>query len=178
MKPVKGWEGLYNVTEDGQISSVPRNGTRRGGRTLSHSTDSYGYSVVKFRNKNKVLTKKVHRIVAEAFLPNPENKPQVNHEDGDKKNNHISNLRWVTASENIRHAKDNGLQCECPNRVSVQQYTLDGEYVAEYESLKAAGEATHTSWTGISAVIRGKRKSAGGYYWERSTTIPSGSTLK
>ena len=162
---IKNWEGLYTVEKDGTIKSVPRNGTKRNGKTLSHSTDSYGYSVVKFRNKTKITTKKVHRIVAETYIPNPENKPQVNHKDGNKKNNHVSNLEWVTASENILHAKTIGLQMECPNRKKVAQITNSGKVLAVFNSLKEAQEKTGIGWTGISAVTRGVRKTAGGYYW-------------
>lgn len=165
-KDIRGFEGIYQVNEEGIIISTARNGNGHKQHTMAHSTDSYGYAVVKLRDKNKVITKKVHRLVAEAFLTNEENKPQVNHKDGNKQNNNLSNLEWVTASENIRHAKENGFQCECNNRKRVEQLTLNGESVATFNSLKAAEEATGIGWTGISAVIRNKRKSAGGYYWK------------
>ena len=159
----------YYVTKEGTVHSVPRNGTRKGGHTLSQSKDSDGYCVVKLRDKQKVVTGKVHRLVAKAFLPNPLNKPQVNHKDGDKTNNHVDNLEWVTASENVRHAKATGLQCECPNRQAVFQIQA-GQIIAEYPSLKAAEIATGIKWQGISHCIRGVRNTAGGYQWKRATT--------
>ena len=171
-KPVNEWEGLYEVNENGEVKSIPRNGTKRKGKTLSHSTDSYGYEVVKMRNKDKVKTMKVHRLVAEVFIPNPHNKPQVNHKNGDKTDNTVGNLEWVTASENIRHAKDLGLQCECPNRQAVEQLTKHGKKIAVYKSLRQAEELTGIGWTGISAVTRGVRKSAGGYIWRRCNDYP------
>jgi hypothetical protein len=164
--PVKHWEELYEVSKDAVIKSIPRYGTRREGTILSHSTDSDGYNVVKFRNKSIVKTMKVHRLVATTFIPNPDNKPQVNHKDGNKKNNNVSNLEWVTASENIRHAKTMGLQCECPNRQRVEQLE-DGLVINVFPSLKEAEKQTGIGWTGISAVTRGIRKTAGGYYWRR-----------
>lgn len=167
-KDVVGWEGLYQVDESGTIMSKARNGNGYKAHTMSKSTDSDGYQVVKARNGTRVYTLKVHRIVATAFLPNPDNKPQVNHKDGDKQNNNVSNLEWVTASENIRHAKALGLQCACPNRVRVAQYDAKtSNLIGVYPSLRAAEEKTGVGWTGISAVIRGQRKTAGGYYWGR-----------
>lgn len=162
---IPSWNGLYEAHPTGLIRSVPRNGTRRQHHIMAQSTDSYGYKVCKLRNGSKVITAKVHRLIAETFIPNPENKPQVNHKDGDKANNHHTNIEWVTASENIRHAKTLGLQCACPNRKQVQQLSKDGQLIATYQSLRAAEEATGIGWTGISANIRGKRKSAGGYIW-------------
>lgn len=164
-KNVKGWEGLYTVNEKGVIKSTARNGNGFKEHIMTQSTDSYGYKVVKMRNKNKVCTLKVHRIVATAFLPNPDNKPQVNHKDGNKTNNNVTNLEWVTASENIKHAKILGLQQECPNRIKVCKVSLTGEYLATYKSLKEAGAMNNICWTGISAVLRGKRKTAGGFKW-------------
>lgn len=167
-KAVVGWEGLYEVNEEGIIKSTPRNGNGYKARVLSQNKDSDGYLVCKMRNGSKVRTTKVHRAVAQAFLQNPENKPQVNHKDGDKTNNHVSNLEWVTPSENILHAKRMGFQIECPNRVRVEQRSLDNsKTIAVYPSLKEAEKQTGIGWTGISAVIRGLRKNAGGYFWRR-----------
>lgn len=165
-KAVKGFEGLYEVSDSGQIRSLPRNGTKRGGRIMAQSTDKDGYKLSKLRFKTKVVTAKVHRVVAQAFIPNPENKPQVNHKDGNKENNDVSNLEWVTNSENIRHAKKLGLQRECPNRQKVEQWK-DGKLIAVYNSLKEAQQITGIGWTGISGVTRGTRKTAGGYNWKR-----------
>lgn len=165
-KQVKKFKGLYEVNEMGQIRSVQRNGTKKGGRIMAQSNDKNGYKLSKLRFKDKVVTAKVHRVVAEAFIPNPYNKPQVNHKDGNKANNCVENLEWVTQSENIRHAKKLGLQCECPNRQKVEQWK-NGNLIAKYNSLKEAEIATGIGWTGISAVIRGKRHTAGGYNWKR-----------
>ena len=70
-KQVKNFEGLYEVNEMGQIRSVQRNGTKRGGRIMAQSNDKNGYKLSKLRFKDKVVTAKVHRVVAEAFIPNP-----------------------------------------------------------------------------------------------------------
>lgn len=166
-KDIPSWRGLYQAHPEGYIRSVPRNGTRRKPHIMAISVDAYGYGVCKLRNKDKVVSAKVHRLIAETFVPNPDNKPQVNHKDGNKLNNHYTNLDWVTPSENILHAKRLGLQQDCHNRQPVQQLTLEGEVVATYPSLKEAEVQTGIHWTGISAVTRGKRKTAGGYKWRR-----------
>ena len=167
-KQVVNWEGLYEVNETGIVRSTPRNGNGFKSHIMSQSVDSDGYLVFKARNGLKVRTLKVHRVVAQAFIPNPDHKPQVNHKDGNKQNPDMHNLEWVTASENIKHAKANGLQQDCSNRVKVTQIDRDTlQSIAVFQSLKEAEQITQIGWTGISAVLRGKRKSAGGYYWER-----------
>ena len=79
------------------------------GRTLKPATDKKGYLRVAFKQLGKHTTFKVHRLVAQLFVNNDFNKPMVNHKDGNKKNNNFENLEWVTNSENIQHAFDNGL---------------------------------------------------------------------
>lgn len=94
--PVKGYEGLYSITEDGCVM--------RNGRIRVVSVGNAGYSLINLSKNNKCKTLKVHRLVAEAFIPNPDNKPQVNHIDEDKLNNKVSNLEWVTCQENGQHS--------------------------------------------------------------------------
>lgn len=101
-KPIVGFEGLYEVAPCGAI----RNAKTK--RWLSPSTKDDGYTSVKLYKCNKGYQKSVHRVVAEAYIPNPENKPQVNHKDLDKKNNEVTNLEWVTQAENQSHAIRNG----------------------------------------------------------------------
>lgn len=104
---VVGYKGLYTVREDGYIHSLKRFACKGG--PVRQWVSKLGYPVVYLCRGNKAKTVKVHRIVAMAFIPNPSNKPQVNHKDGDKLNYSIPNLEWVTAKENIRHAHENGL---------------------------------------------------------------------
>lgn len=115
-KPVKGYEGLYEVSNLGRVRSLDRvvkysTGATRlhKGRIMKTPSSRSGYPHTVLRKNKKGRTTCVHRMVAEAFLPNPEDKRAVNHIDGVKHNNHLSNLEWVTFQENSRHAWKMGL---------------------------------------------------------------------
>lgn len=86
----------YNISEDGVLTN------RKGHEIKAYLKQGYKYAVIRYRGTN--VNKAIHRIVAEAFIPNPDGKPQVNHKDGNKLNNTVSNLEWVTAKENTRHS--------------------------------------------------------------------------
>lgn len=107
-KDVIGYEGLYQVSNLGRIKSLPRNGTVKN--TIILRTDGKLYDVVRLRKNDIPKPFLVHRLVAIAFIPNHENKPCVNHIDGIKHNNMLSNLEWVTRSENEKHAHVTGLK--------------------------------------------------------------------
>lgn len=116
-KDVAGYEGLYYVTDAGQVFSYtrevynPATGKTyiRTGCELSQETTKNGYKRVIVSKDGKARKLSVHRLVAKAFVLNPEGKSQVNHKDGDKTNNFAWNLEWATASENTQHAFDTGL---------------------------------------------------------------------
>lgn len=108
----------------------------------------------------------IHRLMAKTFLPGPE-KPHVNHIDGNKRNNAITNLEWATSSENSQHAVDTGLIDITISCKEVHQYTLSGKYITSYPSDVAAQEATGIAKQNISKCTLGKRPNAGGYQWRR-----------
>lgn len=115
-KNIKVYEGLYRVSSDGEILSLSRivsnnNGFRKTPeRLLKQSTHSNGYLVVTLCKENVKKKKRVHRLVALAFKKNPKNLKEVNHIDGDKKNNYYNNLEWCTRSENVKHCYKIGLR--------------------------------------------------------------------
>lgn len=114
---VVGYEGHYKVSDRGRVRSLDRIIKDKVGRTkfyegqeLSQFIDKSGYPMCTLWRDSNGKNKTVHRIVAGAFIPNPNNKPQVNHKDGNKENNHVDNLEWVTNSENDLHAFEIGLR--------------------------------------------------------------------
>ena len=114
-KDIKDYEGLYQISNYGNVKSLPKERRNRRGvyiqkeKLLSLTNTSTGYKKVELVKDGKRKGFKVHRLVAQAFIPNPDEKPQVNHIDGDKTNNYVDNLEWVTASENSIHAYNTGL---------------------------------------------------------------------
>lgn len=99
--PIPGYENLYEVSSLGRISNY-----RKIMKTYSINS---GYQCVKLYKDGKKKAALVHRLIATSFIPNPDNKPMVNHIDGNKLNNHVDNLEWVTCQENLKHARDTGL---------------------------------------------------------------------
>lgn len=155
-KDIKGYEGLYQVSNMGEVRRVGRN------KPLYKSLRNY-YGVKLSKNNIKKYFN-IHKLVAETFIPNLSNKEQVNHIDGNKLNNNVENLEWVTPSENTKHAYINRLSK--PTKISpVLQYDLQGNFIREYSSIKEARENVPNT-AQISGVCCGHRKTAGGYIWK------------
>lgn len=161
----------YKINNLGQVFSnykyktaIPCNTWREVKPVLDKGT---GYYLVTLVNNGVRKNQYIHRLLAQNFIPNSLNKPQVNHIDGNKQNNALSNLEWVTAKENSRHAVDIGLCDERRKKqeVAIIQYDLQGNTVAEHVSIHEAGRTTGIAWQNISKVVRGIRKTAGGYHW-------------
>lgn len=137
-------------------------------RPVQHVLDkSIGYFIVTLVNESERKNQFIHRLLAQYFLPNPNNKPQINHIDGNKQNNCLSNLEWVTAKENAQHAVQTGL-CDArtlAQSVAVLQETIEGQLVSRHTSLHEAGRTTGIAWQNISKVVRGIRPRAGGFVW-------------
>ena len=169
-KPVVGYEGLYEVSNTGIVKSLDRMKNRKHTieRDLKPSTNKRYKEVKLYKNGTK-RSIKVHRIVAQAFVPNPYGKPQVNHIDGNKDNNNADNLEWCTQAENNRHAIDNKLQD--PNKMieatrkKVVQLSLQGDVVKVWASLTQAATSLGLQVANISHCCKGRIKQTGGYKW-------------
>lgn len=241
---VKGYEGLYEVSDTGQVRSIPRKCLHKNGKVTLNvgkvlaqtSNKNTRYMICSVWRNNKAKHYYVHRLVAEAFISNPDNLAEVNHIDGDRQNNHLSNLEWVTRKGNVRHAIDTGLRkyqnrytedtfvnmlqeviqgtsylslsqkydykvpflstklrkiakkygleqelnqallaqkvrrnkqaATKQKRLRVAQYTLDGEHIATYDSLKEASRAIDIASGAISNAVSGRTKTCGGFLWK------------
>lgn len=178
-KDVKDYEGIYQVSNLGRVKVLPRK--RKNGikgsyiqkEKLMKPFISRRYKEVILRKDNKYKHFRVHRLVATTFIPNTENKPQVNHIDGNKFNNNADNLEWCTQSENQLHAYRTGLQKPVYGRKNVLakpviQLDLEGNYIKTYGSTMEAERQTGANHSNISrcCMKNKKYKSVGGYRWE------------
>ena len=152
MKDIKGYEGLYGITSCGKVWSY------KSKRFLTPKDNGYGYlQVCLFRDKQRKICY-VHRLVAEAYLPNPDNLPQVDHIDGNKMHNFLNNLQWITNRDNCRKS----------NNKAILQYTLDGNFIREWE---CAYDVDKEVSSNIYQCLKGRRKTACGYIWKYKEDI-------
>lgn len=170
-KSITGYEGQYEISNLGRVKSVKREVPKRAGfRKIAESiknirTNKYGYCDILLCSNNKKLHYTIHRLVAQAFIPNPENKKTVNHKNGIRTDNRIENLEWSTAKENIDHKfqilKSDGNRCQ-----PVIQLSVDGQIISTFKSAVHAQKETNISSHGINKCTRGERKLAGGFKWK------------
>lgn len=154
-------ETNYEVSNDGQI----RNLTTK--KILKQQIQN-GYCHCTLSINKKPKRFRVHRLVAQMFIPNLENKEYVNHIDGNRQNNAVSNLEWVTPSENTKHAIETGLTTN-GRKKPVVQYSMDGKQLMTFNSITEAANQTETSASKITLVCQRKRRSAGDYQWRYAT---------
>lgn len=164
-KDIIGYEGLYQVSNLGRIKSLPRKTKNQFGKKeliMKQIYDKYGYKVISIKGK----TKKVHRIVAEAFLKNINNYPIVNHKDGNKANNKVDNLEWCTNKYNIIHAYKNNLI-----KIKKGKYNLHNKpiilkkdkKIIKCYSVTNASEKLGVAISAVSNCLRGRSKKCKGY---------------
>ncbi len=178
-KDVPGYEGKYRISSFGRVMSLKRNGIPKDTIVAPHMRGNY--LCVGLRDKTRTFVS-IHRLVATVFVPNPLGLPQVDHIDGDKINNLSSNLRWVTAKENINNPVTRAYhRAQCAkNRnnwqsKAIEQRDMDGNLIATYPSIREAARVTGIEKSNISAAAHNKRRyatdhwatirSAGGYKW-------------
>jgi len=171
---IKDFEDYY-ITDTGCVYSRNTYNNPKGRfKKLKLEKSKKGYLRVRLNKDGKSIHKQVHRLVAEAFIPNPKNKSQVNHKDGNKENNSVKNLEWVSVKENIIHAFSvlgrkgsmfgkTGSKCPFSKRVL---QIKNSKVVAEYSGTMEAERHTGICHENISSCCCGKTKTAGGYQWK------------
>ena len=164
----------YIVHLDGRVYS------NKSRKYLKPGMMTSGYRYVNLRINGKSVSHSIHRLVAQKFLDNPENKPQVNHKDGNKLNNHVSNLEWVTVSENSKHAYNNGLTPPPPTRegqfgydhnrsIEVHEYNSEtGKYIRSFGSMSEASRHYGYHVSTISVAIRNGNKCRNKRYYSKT----------
>lgn len=175
-KDVVGYEGLYQVSNYGRVKSLPRTRICQGivmpvkGKEIS-LCNRRGYKMLCLYKDGSKKIASVHRLVAEAFIPNLEDKPCVDHIDGNRSNNFYNNLRWCTYKENINNPityprNRRSLQRSWDNRSrNVCQYSLDGNFIKEWSNVYQAANHFNGSCSGIKRCCVGKSRVALGYRW-------------
>lgn len=169
-RPVANFEGRYEVSNEGKVRSVDiylngRGGKKRlcKGKIKPLHRNNRGYVVVNLCKDGKTSSLLVHRLVAEAFVPNTRNKPQVNHIDGNITNNRADNLEWVTDNENKAHSSITTGGTQRPKRAVVLTKVTTGKSII-FAGLREAERALDLDHGSTTKVLKGKQQSHHGYY--------------
>lgn len=195
-RSVCGFEGYYEVSNTGNVRSCDRYVNAKlgsksflKGEMMKLQKNHKGYMTVILHKNNKHYSKTVHRLVAEAFIDNPENLPQVNHKDTDKTNNNVTNLEWISNYDNMQHAMQHGCYKNAFTekarastiknlekaidrlKIAVIQYDMGWNKIREFESISFAGRTLGISASKIVACCKGKRNMCGGYRWKYKEEI-------
>ena len=145
MKDIKGYEGLYAITSCGKVWSY------RNKKFLKPVINHKGYLyVILYKNNERKKYYRIHRLVAEAYIPNPDNLPQVDHIDNDKTHNYVNNLQWITNRDNVRKGRNK----------PILQFTLDGKFIREWDCAYDIGREVCGN---ICNCLKGRIKTAYGY---------------
>ena len=174
-KDIKGYEGLYQINSKGQIKHLPyqrknilTNGTSlMKERIIRPFTENHGYQLARLYKNSKATPYLVHRLVAEAFIPNPDNLPEVNHKDENKLNNNADNLEWCSHKYNINYGSSIKKRVQTQtNRKDLSKPVICVETETIYPSIKEATRQTGINNVMIGQCCLGKQKTAGSYHWK------------
>ena len=165
-KDIPNYEGYYQVSNLGRVKSTPHSKYKKS--KILKNIPRNGYLSVILCDEKSKKNVFVHRLVAQCFVPNPENKPIVNHIDGNKSNPCAYNLEWCTYKENTQHAIMNGLMFNCKSHYQViYQFDQNGIIVNAWDSVKSASENLNISQRGIYNCVLGYIKTYKGYIWSK-----------
>lgn len=174
-KDIKGYEGLYQVSNLGRVKSFPRKGTHvKVEHILVPSKNHKGYLSVNLRKEGKANFFSIHRLVAQTFISNPNNLAQVDHIDDNKENNNVDNLQWISNEDNMKKAWLTGARSKektykrgkentCARIVN--QYDLNGQFIKKWYCIRDIQRELGFDNRNISACCRRKRPTAYGYIW-------------
>lgn len=160
-KDIAGYEGLYQISNTGLVRSLARisvNGHKLKDKLMKTPCNKHGYKVINLRNDGVSTQYQVHRLVAEAFIPRVEGKPTVNHKAiGDTKNNHVDNLEWASAADQMRHAISNGSKRGGQHRM----VKLIDKFTGEMKLFKSMSSVSRflgkcSGWTAINVELYGR----------------------
>ncbi len=184
---IKDYEGMYEISNFGRVKSLAREVMREYKDRKSNyifipekilrqnNLQTGGYCAVNLCKDGNHVSMKIHRLVAIAFIPNPENKPEVNHKRGVKTDNHRTELEWSTKSENITHSFNNGFHTvgifgefgsKNPKSKPVSQFSKDGTFINTFSSQREAFRMTGVDQSMIWHCCNGRLKSGGSYLWQ------------
>jgi len=168
-RDIEGFEGSYQVSNTGLVKSLKFKTERimkprRKKTTHKNGSITLGYEELVLSNGGVKKSKLIHRLVAQAFIPNPENKPEVNHIDEDKGNNNLDNLEWNTHEENSNHGTKN-IRSANKQSMAVIGVDITGHIVEIHSSIRSAERLTGYGHSNISACTNGKKKTYMGLEW-------------
>ncbi len=170
-KYIKNHEGFYSIYKNGKVFSHKSN------IFLKPFISGSGYPCVDLCNNGKKETHSIHRLLGKAFVLNPDNKPQINHKDSNRRNYNLNNLEWATVSENIIHGYRYGnmkpplsmlgiFGKQNHSSIKVDQYTLNRVYLKTFYGANEAHRETGVNRSSITMVCNKKRQTAGGFIWK------------
>ena len=170
-KDIEGYEGLYQVSNLGRVKSLKYRQSNNE-NILKPQVDGGGYLMVHLWKDKKPKAMKVHRLVAQAFIPNPDSLPEVNHKSEVKTENTVDEIEWCNHKYNCNYGSRNirsGEKRKNNGGFVVIQFTNKGDYVNEYNSAREASRETGVLHSGICRCCQGKIQSAGGFIWKYKT---------
>ena len=176
---IPGFKNIYQISRSGHVLALEKtlkssrgNGiVLRKQKLIKDRPDKDGYRIISLSKNKEAFTLKIHRLLGIVFIDNPENKPQINHKNRIKYDNNLSNLEWVTQSENMLHSYRNGTRKSIMNGMNpysktVYKYDLNKNLIDVYLSASDAGRKNKLIPTNISKCCRLKKGTCGGFIWE------------